>query len=49
MAYGHEYCCECEALTDRAGECEDSLYLYGAGPYCEDCFLAACDYWEAFD
>ena len=37
-----EHCIECDALTGRAGECEDSLYTEdGKGPFCEDCFAEA--------
>jgi hypothetical protein len=34
-----EHCIECDALTGKAGEGDDSLYdKEGNGPYCEDCW-----------
>ena len=33
----YEHCCECDALTGRAGASDDSLYLGTIGPFCEEC------------
>lgn len=32
-----EHCCECDALTGRAGPGEDSIYFGDLGPLCEEC------------
>jgi len=34
----YEHCIKCDQLTDRAGAGDDSRYLHGKGPYCEDCY-----------
>ena len=38
MRPAYEYCIECGDLTGRAGDCDDSLYVNDAGPFCETCY-----------
>jgi hypothetical protein len=34
----HERCVACDEPTGKAGKEDDSLYVDGNGPYCEDCY-----------
>lgn len=34
----HERCVVCDEPTGKAGKADDSLYVDGNGPYCEDCY-----------
>jgi len=39
-----EYCCACNAPTDRAGSADDSLYTSeGIGPFCSSCYDGAVE------
>ncbi len=44
MAKSYEHCCQCDALTGRAGKFDDSIYVTMKadgdykGPFCEDCY-----------
>lgn len=33
-----EYCCDCDEPTGNAGIMDDSLFIEGAGPYCDKCY-----------
>jgi hypothetical protein len=33
-----ERCVSCDSPTDKAGRGDDSLYLNGSGPFCQDCY-----------
>ena len=32
-----EYCSECDSKTGRAGISDDSIFVDGIGPLCEEC------------
>ena len=33
-----ELCCACQEPTGNAGRGEDSLYICGCGPFCQECY-----------
>ena len=43
-AWEYEECIKCGNRTGRAGKGDDSLYIYSAGPFCQDCYDKEIDF-----